>query len=141
MIVLYTSPGCSSCRKAKNWLKEHNLEFIEKNIFNVLLNETEIKYLLKRTENGTDDIISKRSKIIQNNNIDINSMSLDELVNFVIENPSVLKRPIIIDDKNMQVGFDQEEIEAFRNQVVRNEFKCDKDCSHYNTCGYLRSEE
>ena len=65
MIVVYTSPGCSSCRKVKNYLKDNHLKFIEKNIFNTLLNKEEIKYLISRTENGTDDIISKRSKIIQ----------------------------------------------------------------------------
>ena len=77
MVVIYTSPGCASCRKVRNWMKEHNIKYIEKNIFNVLLNESEIRYLLKRTENGTDDIISKRSKIIRDNNIDIDSMSID----------------------------------------------------------------
>ena len=84
MVVIYTSPGCASCRKVRNWMKEHNIKYIEKNIFNVLLNESEIRYLLKRTENGTDDIISKRSKIIRDNNIDIDSMSIDELIRFII---------------------------------------------------------
>ncbi|MBQ2509733.1 MAG: transcriptional regulator Spx, partial [Erysipelotrichaceae bacterium] len=65
MIVVYTSPGCSSCRKVKSYLKDNHLEYIEKNIFNTLLNRNEIKYLISRTDNGTDDIISKRSKIIQ----------------------------------------------------------------------------
>ena len=60
MIVIYTSPGCASCRKVKAWLKERDIKFIEKNIFNVLLNRKEIKYLLSRSDNGTDDIISKR---------------------------------------------------------------------------------
>ena len=86
MIVLYTSPGCASCRKVKAWLKERNIPFVEKNIFNVLLNKTEIKYLLTRSENGTDDIISKRSKIIQQNNVDLDKLSMDELIDFIIKN-------------------------------------------------------
>ena len=36
MIVVYTSPGCASCRKVKQWLKDRNLPFIEKNIFKTL---------------------------------------------------------------------------------------------------------
>ena len=72
MIVVYTSPGCASCRKVKQWLKDKNLKYIEKNIFKTLLNENEIKHLLMRSENGTDDIISKRSKIIQESGIKIN---------------------------------------------------------------------
>ena len=58
MIILYTSPGCASCRKAKQWLKDNDMKYIEKNIFTTLLKEDEIKYLLQRTENGTEDILS-----------------------------------------------------------------------------------
>ena len=50
MIILYTSPGCASCRKAKQWLKDNDMKFIEKNIFTTLLKEDEIKYLLQRME-------------------------------------------------------------------------------------------
>ena len=56
MIVVYTSPGCASCRKVKQWLKDRNLPFTEKNIFKTLLDEEEIRYLLMRSENGTDDL-------------------------------------------------------------------------------------
>lgn len=138
MIVVYTSPGCSSCRKVKNYLKDNNLKFIEKNIFNTLLNKEEIKYLISRTENGTDDIISKRSKIIQESKIDIESMSVNELCDFIVNNPSILKRPIIIDEKDLQVGYDEEEIELFNR--LRSISKCDNDCPHYETCGQVRDE-
>ncbi len=113
MIVVYTSPGCASCRKVKNWLKENNLKFLEKNIFQIQLNESEIKHLLMRSENGTDDIISKRSKIIQEKNIDVEEMSITELVDFIQHNPSVLKRPIVLNEKTFLVGYDEEEIGAF----------------------------
>lgn len=141
MIVIYTSHGCASCRKVKNWLKDRNIKYIEKNIFNTLLNDKEIKYLLSRTENGTDDLISKRSKIIRDNNIDLDSFSTDDLCKFIVENPSVLKRPIILSDKNMQVGYDEEEIDAFVPSELRKLAVCDKSCPHYPTCGYLREEE
>lgn len=113
MIVVYTSPGCASCRKVKNWLKDHDLRFIEKNIFHTTLNESEIKHLLMRSENGTEDIISKRSKIIQEKNIDVEEMTMNELVEFIQENPSVLKRPIVLNEKTFLVGYDEEEIGAF----------------------------
>lgn len=138
MIVIYTAPGCSSCRKAKTYLKENEIKFKEKNIFKTLLNENEIKYLISRTENGTDDLISKRSRIMRDNNFSIDNMSLDDLCKFIVNNPSVLKRPIIIDDKNLQVGFDEEEIEVFNR--IKRIAKCDPNCSHYATCGYLREE-
>lgn len=138
MIVIYTAPGCASCRKVKTYLKDNEIEFKEKNIFKTLLNENEIKYLISRTENGTDDLISKRSRIMQENNFDIDSMSLDELCTFIVNNPSILKRPIIVDDKNLQVGFDEEEIEVFNR--IKRIAKCDHCCNHFPTCGYLREE-
>ena len=140
MIVIYTAHGCSSCRKVKNYLKEHAIQFVEKNIFTTLLNIEEIKYLLKRTEKGTDDLISKRSKIIQKNNIDIDSFSIDELCNFIVQNPSILKRPIIISKREMQIGYDEEEIDAFNRNQLTKIAKCDKNCPHYATCGSLRED-
>ena len=65
MIVIYTSEGCSSCRKAKQYMKDNHLKFIEKNINKETLKEDEVRYLLKRTENGTQDLISSRSRIIK----------------------------------------------------------------------------
>lgn len=138
MIVIYTSPGCASCRKVKAYMKDNNLKYIEKNIFKTLLDEKEIKYLISRTDNGTEDLISKRSRIIQENNYSIDDMSVNELCKFIVENPSVLKRPIIIDNKNLQVGFDEEEIEVFKK--LKQIGKCDPNCSHYKNCGYLREE-
>lgn len=139
MIVIYTSPGCSSCRKVRSFLKNNNLAFIEKNIFKTLLDENEIKYLLSRTENGSDDLISKRSKIIRENNVDIDSMTLTQLCNFVSNNPSVLKRPIIIDQDNLQTGYDDEEIEIFA-KIKNLSSSCDENCSHYKICGQLRKD-
>ena len=138
MIVVYTSPGCSSCRKVKNYLKENKLEYKEKNIFKTLLNEEEVKYLISRTENGTEDLISKRSRIIQENRIDLETMSVKELCSFIVENPSILKRPIIIDDKNLQIGYDEDEIEIFNK--IKEMGRCDCNCSHFVTCGSLRED-
>ncbi|MDY6062668.1 MAG: transcriptional regulator Spx [Erysipelotrichaceae bacterium] len=142
MVVIYTSPGCASCRKVKAWLKERNIKFVEKNIFQMLLDREEVKLLLKRSENGTDDIISKRSKIIQENKIDLDSMNLNELVDFIINNPSVLRRPIILNEYNFQVGYDSEEIDAFIPQSLRyicdDKRVCDGSCPNYKDCGAKR---
>ena len=137
MIVVYTSPGCASCRKVKSWLKEKHIPFIEKNIFQVILDPKEIKYLLSRSENGFDDIISKRSKLFQQGKIDLESMNTNELVNFIEKNPSVLKRPIIINEDNMQIVYDEEEIDAFVPKKLRSlaVSACSKEgCERYEQC-------
>ena len=95
MILVYTSFGCASCRKVKQWLKDRNIPFVEKNIFTMMLNEKELRMLLRRSENGTDDLISKRSKIIKENNIDIDEMSTTELIQFIQQNPTkMLKKSL-----------------------------------------------
>lgn len=120
MIVLYTSPGCASCRKVRQWLKDRNLKFIEKNIFTSVLSEKEIKHLLMRSENGTEDIISRRSKVMQEAQIDLDELSMNELIMFIQRHPSVLKRPIIMNEKSFLVGYDEEEIDAFLPSELRS---------------------
>ena len=104
MITIYTTPSCSSCRKAKKWFDDHRIDYREKNIFNIQLTRDDIIAMLRNTESGFDDIISTRSKVFQEQNLDIEDMSMRELTNFIIDNPSVLRRPIIIEEDKMQVG-------------------------------------
>lgn len=141
MILLYTSPGCASCRKAKQWLKDNNMKFVEKNLFTALLKEDEIKYLLQRSENGTEDIISTRSKAFQELDCDLEDFSLAELVTFIQKNPSVLKRPIIVNENNFVVGYDDDEITALVPGHLRalSEKACGKQCPNYAICGKLRN--
>jgi regulatory protein spx len=113
MIRIYTSPSCSSCRKVKKWFELQGIPYEERNIFSATLNENELKEMLAKTENGTEDIISTRSKIIKEQNLDVENMSISQLVQFIRENPSVLKRPIMVDNRRIQVGYNEEEIRTF----------------------------
>ena len=79
MIKLYTSPSCTSCRKAKAWLTEQELPFEERNIFSSPLNKEEIKEILCLTETGTEEIISTRSKVYEKLNVDFDELSFNEL--------------------------------------------------------------
>jgi len=119
MVKLYTSPSCTSCRKAKAWLEEHNIPYVERNIFSEPLTIEEIKEILRMTENGTDEIISTRSKIFQKLNINVESMPLQDLYELIRENPGLLRRPIIIDEKRLQVGYNEDEIRRFLPRKVR----------------------
>ena len=50
MVTLFTSPSCTSCRKARAWLEEHEIPYNERNIFSENLSEDEIKQILRMTE-------------------------------------------------------------------------------------------
>lgn len=120
MLNLYTSPSCTSCRKAKAWLKEYDISFKERNIFANPLNKEEIMQVLRMTENGTEEIISTRSRTFQNLKINLDDLSIDQLIDLVEKNPSLLRRPIIMDDRRLQVGYNEDEIRRFLPRKVRH---------------------
>ena len=121
MITLFLSPSCTSCRKARAWLLNHEVPFVEHNIMTSPLSAQELQHILSLTENGTDDIISTRSKIFQKLDLDVESLSISELIKLVEENPSLLRRPIILDAKRMQIGFNEDEIRAFLPRSYRQQ--------------------
>ncbi len=136
MIKIYTAPSCSSCNKAKAFFKKEEIPYQEKNIFVNDLNERELRDILTKTENGTEDIISTRSKIIKESGADIDNMTVSELIAFIRKNPSVLKRPIMVDETKVQVGYNSEEIRVFIPHEKRvASWACKKDeCPTYNDC-------
>ncbi|WP_430615869.1 regulatory protein spx [Enterococcus sp. DIV1067f] len=117
MISLYTTPSCTSCRKARAWLTENELPFKERNIFSDPLNSDELMEILSLTKNGTEDIISTRSKVYQKLDIDLEELKLEELLSLIEQYPNLLKRPIILDENKLQVGYNEEDIRKF---VPRN---------------------
>lgn len=119
MVTLFTSPSCTSCRKAKAWLEEHDIPYTERNIFSEPLSIEEIKEVLRMTEDGTDEIISTRSKIFQKLDVDLDSLPLQDLFELIQENPGLLRRPIIMDEKRLQVGYNEDEIRRFLPRKVR----------------------
>ena len=105
--------------------------------------EQELTDILMKSENGTEDIISTKSKIVKENDLDIDSMTVKQLIAFIKENPSVLKRPIIVDDHRIQVGYNPDEIRSFIPHARRlAEWACKNDnCPQYETCGHSDVKE
>ncbi|MDP4105984.1 MAG: transcriptional regulator SpxA [Bacillota bacterium] len=119
MVNLYMTPSCTSCRKAKAWLEEHHIEYIERNILSNPLTVDEIKSILRLTEEGTNDIVSTKSKTFQELNVNIESLPLNEFYKLIIKYPQMLHRPIIQDEKRLQVGYNEEEIRSFLPRRLR----------------------
>ena len=142
MIKVYTSPSCSSCRKVKKWFMDNDIPFIEKNIFGPTFTDKDLYDILSKTDNGTDDVISKRSKVILESGIDIDKFTLKQLVNFVMENPSVMKRPIIVDDHRLVVGFNPDDIASFIPRAKRiADYACTlAACPLYIDCEHKRED-
>lgn len=103
MVILYTTASCASCRKAKAWLEEHQIDYIEKNIVSNSMTVDELKSILRLTEEGATEIISTRSKTFQDLNINIDELSLNEFYTLIIEHPLMLRRPIMLDEKDCKL--------------------------------------
>ncbi len=121
MITLFLSPSCTSCRKARAWLTKYDVAFQEHNIITSPLSREELLQILSFTENGTEDIISTRSKVFQKLDIDVDELSISDLIDLIAVNPSLLRRPIILDKKRMQIGFNEDEIRAFLSRDYRKQ--------------------
>ena len=134
MVRVYTTPNCSSCKKVKNFFDKYNIQYKEKNFFATPLTREDVYKMLSYSENGFNDIISNRSKIIKEQNVDIDKMKTSELIDFIIKNPSILKRPIIISDLEMQIGYNDEDITLFIPEEFRDE-ACDG-CQSDSECNF-----
>ena len=135
MIKIFTSPSCSSCRKVKKWFDDNHIPYVDKSIFSPSFSTEDIKEMIIKSENGTDDIISTRSKIVQEQNINFDDMTISELIAFIKANPSILKRPIIVDDRRLQVGYNEEEIRTFIPRAIRMaKENCTPDCPLFDHC-------
>lgn len=131
MLKLYTTPSCSSCRKTKDWLDSHNIEYKERNLLVHTLSREEVLDLLKMTVDGTTDIISNRSKDYEKIVKVLDKMSLNELADFIVKHPKVLKRPLICseDGKKFYSGFNEDDIRIFLPKELGSlEFFADRDC-------------
>ena len=121
MVTLYTSPSCTSCRKARAWLEENAIPYTERNVFKEPLSRDKIKNILRMTEDGTEEIISTRSKLFAELDVKLDDLSLSQLIEMIQQQPALLKRPLMIDEKRMQVGYNEDEIRRFLPHEVRQQ--------------------
>lgn len=139
MVYLYVSASCQSCRKTIRWFEEQEIEFKTINILREKLTKEDVFRMLKNSLNGFDDIISKRSKPFLESNIDLNELKISELIHFIINNPTVLKRPIIVANNLLEVGYNPDDIRAFipPEKRIFNRTGC-SDCTTKDpkTCEY-----
>lgn len=113
MLKIYTSYNCSSCKKAMSWLDDSGIHFEEYNFFSRGLNENEVRQMLKYATNGFEDVVSERSSVYKRHVTAIEEMSTKQLIDFIIEYPAILKRPIIVDDvtEMILVGYNKNDME------------------------------
>lgn len=104
-------PKCSTCQKAKKWLEEHNIEYTERHIVENNPSYDELKewhnksgFPLKKFFN-TSGLLYKEMKLKDK----LPTMSEDEQLKLLATNGMLVKRPLIIDDDSVLIGFKEVE--------------------------------
>lgn len=119
MIRFYFTTSCGSCRKAKQWLKSNHLNFQEFNIAIYPPSRKELLHMFELSDDGPEALISKRSIAYRKLNPDIEHMTLEELITLIQEFPSLLRRPIIVDEHRLQIGFNEDDIRQFIPRKIK----------------------
>lgn len=120
MIKIYTISSCTSCKKAKTWLNAHQLPYKEQNLAKDPLSKEEILNILSKTENGIESIVSSKNRYAKALHCNFDDLSVNEVIDLIQENPRILKSPILIDDKRLQIGYKEDDIRAFLPRSIRN---------------------
>lgn len=119
MVYLYFHTNDPSKRKAVRWFNDHNIELTQRNIEKKPLTTQEVLHLLSISLNGTDDLISRRSRDTKALKMDQPSVTINEFTEAVKKSPKILKNPIIFDSVKLITGFDQEKMGIFIPQSER----------------------
>ena len=111
MINFIEYPKCSTCIKAKKFLKDHNIKFSDRHIVEDKLNKDEIKALhlksnldIKRFFNTSGNVY-KSLKLKDK----LPDMSLEEKYEVLASDGMLVKRPIVEGDDYVLVGFKENE--------------------------------
>ena len=106
-MLLLCYPTCSTCQKARKWLQEHNIEFTERHIAeeNPSFEELQAWYKksglpLKKFFN-TSGMIYKEMQLKDK----LPAMSEEEQIKLLATNGMLVKRPIVVSEDKVLVGF------------------------------------
>ncbi|WP_139489979.1 Spx/MgsR family RNA polymerase-binding regulatory protein [Brevibacillus dissolubilis] len=113
VLTFYTYPSCTSCRKAKAWLTENGVTYRERHLFKNPPTKEELLDIVKMTQNGLDELLSTRSQKFKDLDVDINDMTVSELLEMLSDDPALLKRPILTNGEHLIVGYNSSAMKEF----------------------------
>ena len=109
-------PKCSTCKKAKKWLEDNNIDFIERNI----ITETpSINELSKWIKDSNEEIKKwfntsglKYKELNLKHRLEI--MTEKEKIELLASDGMLIKRPLLISDKGIFIGFKEDRWELIK---------------------------
>ncbi|MBK0036665.1 MULTISPECIES: Spx/MgsR family RNA polymerase-binding regulatory protein [unclassified Enterococcus] len=114
MIIVYYVSSNSSCRKAVEWLEEKKLSFVVRRVTKKSpISSFELKKILALTSNGFEDLYNSKSSQFLNFTASFDDYSTNQMIDLIITHPFIMKFPIIMDEKKLLVGFNEDDIRVF----------------------------
>lgn len=115
-ILFLEYPKCSTCKKAKKWLQENNINFEDRNITEQNPTKEELKAWhqksgmpLKRFFN-TSGLVYKELGLKDK----LKDMTEDEQYAILATNGMLVKRPLVVTENNVLLGFKEAEWEKLK---------------------------
>ena len=107
-IIFYSYLKCSTCRKAAKWLENKDFEF---EIIDIVKEPPLVDYLNLALDQYTVDrkrIFNTRGKAYKSINIDIYSLPREEIIQLLLSDGKLIKRPFLIyEEKKVILGFNE----------------------------------
>ena len=107
-INFYSYLKCSTCRKAAKWLDKQDLEY---QLIDIVKEPPLFKYLNIALEQYSSDkkrVFNIRGKAFKSINLDIYSLSREEIIQLLLSDGKLIKRPFLVyEEKKVILGFNE----------------------------------
>lgn len=106
-----TYPKCSTCQKAKKFLDENKIKYIEKHIVTDTPSYEELKEIIKMSGLPVSKFFNTSGMLYRSMNLkeELKNCSDDEKIRLLSSNGMLIKRPLLITKDKVLVGFKIEE--------------------------------
>lgn len=105
MISLYVHPTCTSCRKAAALLDGLDVEVERRDYFRDRFTSDELRSLLARIGRTPTEMLSTRAKAYRELGIAEKDPSDHDLIELMVNEPTLLRRPLAVAGERSTVGF------------------------------------
>lgn len=104
-------PKCSTCRKAKKWLEENNIKFEDRHIVENNPTKEELTEWIKRSGLPIKKFFNTSGMLYREMNLKdkVKIGDFEELVDVLSTNGMLIKRPLLVSDNFVLVGFKEQE--------------------------------
>jgi arsenate reductase len=110
MITIYHNPRCKKSRAGLEFLKSKTDDFTLVEYLKTPLSEDELAMLLMKLNKKPADMI-RTQEAIYKQNFKGKNFNDEEWIKIMVENPKLIKRPIVVRDNKAVWGDPAEEIE------------------------------